>query len=483
MRKHKEKRIVEVNITQYSPKGNGIGFFQLPDGKEQSVEVPFTIPGDKVRSLLLRKRAGIYTSLLEEIVQPSCDRIAPKCIHFGACGGCRWQQIAYERQLQQKEREVRQCFAPFLTYLVDFKPIVPCMPPWGYRNKMEFSFSSNAAKNPFLGLYLDASKGKVFNLEECHLVNGWFAETVKTVRQWWQESHLEAYHPLKNTGSLRTLTVREGMRTGDRLVMLTVSGNPDFALKKHDVEAFAAFVRAAVEDPSRPKANLSIFLRVQQIAKGSPTNFYEFHLYGPDHIREILHIKLDPHEEPHELQFKISPTAFFQPNTRQAEQLYSLALSYASIQSSDVVYDLYCGTGTLGICAAKKAKQVVGIEIAPESTLDAQANAKSNSIQNIDFLTGSVPEMIQMIRKEQKLPLPDIVVVDPPRAGLDPQAIKQVVGLNPKKIVYISCNPASQAANLAELIPAGYRLKLLQPVDQFPHTTHVENIAVLERIH
>lgn len=480
MKKIKKKRIVELDIVQFSPKGNGLGFYLLPDGSSHKVEVPFTMPGDKIRCLLLSKRAGVYASLLEEIVQPSPDRVTPKCRHFATCGGCRWQHMTYENQLQQKERWIHQLFSPYLTHLVNVKPIQPCLPPWVYRNKMEFSFTSNAVKDPFLGLFMDSSRGKVFNLQECHLVNDWFAEVVKATRQWWQESQLEAYHPYKNTGSLRTLTVREGIHTEDRLVILTVSGNPDFALKRHDLETFVAFVRDAIE-PLNPQANLSIFLRIQQIAKGTPTNFYELHLYGPDHLRETLHIAINPTTPPQTLHFKVSPTAFFQPNTKQAEKLYSLALAHADIQQDSIVYDLYCGTGTLGICAAKTAKQVIGIEIAPESTLDAQDNANTNGLSNIVFLTGSVPDVIQTIRQEQKYPLPDIVVLDPPRAGLDPEAIRQVIQLQPKKIVYISCNPTTQANNLKEFISANYRLKVLQPVDQFPQTFHVENIAVLEK--
>lgn len=481
MSRTKQKKSVELEITQFANNGNGLGFFKKGDGNLQEVEVPFTMPGDSVRCLLLRKRKGLYTGLLEEITRPSSQRIVPKCRHFGTCGGCRWQHLAYEKQLEIKEHRIRHYFAPFLTYQVDIRPILPCVPPWEYRNKMEFTFSSNAAKTSFLGLHIDSSRGKVFNLDECHLVRPWFSEALAAVREWWKETGLDAYHPHKNTGSLRLLTLRESMSTEDRLVMLTVSGNPDYAVKKQHLEMFTAFIRSAVE-PVNPNANLSVFMRVHQITKGQPTNFYEFHLYGPDHLRETLNIVIHPNDPPAALSFKISPTAFFQPNTRQAEQLYSQAISLAEINSGDVVYDLYCGTGTLGICAAKKAKHVVGIDIAPESTLDAQANAKTNGIDNIAILTGSVPDVIQAIRNEKSHPLPNIVVVDPPRAGLDPNAIQQVLQLSPQKIVYISCNPATQAENIKEFIAAGYRIHIIQPVDQFPQTFHVENIAILEKV-
>lgn len=477
MSKHPKKREVEVEIESLSSKGNGIGTYVRGDGLSAVAEVPFAVPGDTARALLIRKRRGISSGILQEVVKASPDRVEPRCVHFGSCGGCRWQQLAYSNQLEIKQAMVRHAFARLLTHRVDVKPIVACDPPWHYRNKMEFSFSSNAAGTKFFGLVLDSSRGKVFNLTECHLVNSWFVDGVTAVRKWWMESDLSAYHPPKDVGSLRTLALREGMRTGDRLVLLTVSGNPEYALKKHHLESFVAFMRDAIE-PDVPPANLSIFLRIQQAAKGMETNFYEMHLYGPDHLREELQISYDA-SEPMSLQFKVSPSAFFQPNTYQAEKLYSLALTLAQIPKNSVVYDLYCGTGTLGILASKLASQVVGIEISPESSLDARANAASNGCQNVTILTGSVPDVLENMRAAQSAPPPDVVLVDPPRAGLDSKALKCLIELAPSKIVYVSCNPKTQSENVVELCEAGYQLALIQPVDQFPQTPHVENIAIL----
>ena len=478
--KNKKRRVVDLDIVEFSVKGNGIGYMENSDNSTRAVEVPFTKPGDKVRALLLRKRRGINKSLLEEIIQPAPDRIEPRCLHFGKCGGCRWQHSEYAQQLIRKENFVRHCLASHLTHEIDFRSIVPCKPPWHYRNKMEFSFSSNAAKQSFLGFIIDSSRNKVFNLTECHLTNDWFAECVKAVRQWWLETDLEAYHPYSNTGSLRTLTLREGQRTGDRMAILTVSGNPEYALKKQHLESLMAYLRDAIE-PMDPECYLSIFLRIQQVAKGMPTNFYEMHLYGPDHMREILHITYDAAKKPLSLLFKISPAAFFQPNTAQAEQIYSLALQNLEITPDCVVYDLYCGTGTLGICAAKTAKQVVGIELSPEAALDARDNVSSNGFENVDILCGSVSEVLNDIKQNQSYPDPQIVMVDPPRMGLEPKAIEQILSLHPEKILYISCNPATQSENLSPILEAGYRIKYVQPIDQFPHTVHVENIIILEK--
>ena len=475
-----KKRVAEIKIVEYSKTGNGIGFIEQPNGQQFQVQVPFTMPGDVVRALLLRKRGGVYLSLLEEIVQPSKDRIKPQCVHFAVCGGCRWQHIPYEMQTNCKEGSVRQAFAHLLNPDIDFRPIITSDQPWQYRNKMEFSFSSNAAKTHFLGLVMDSGKGKVLNLTECHLVDTWYLDVLKSVREWWNESGLDSYHASTNTGSLRTLTLREGKRTGDRMAMLTVSGNPEFSLQKHHLDSFVAFIKEAAK-PSDPNSKLSIFLRIQQVGKGMPTNFYEMLLYGPDHIREILHIQLDPDEKPVTLKFNISPVAFFQPNTLQAEKLYSTALQMAQIPKNGIVYDLYCGTGTLGICAAKHAKEVVGIELSPESALDARTNASQNGLSNVTILSGAVRHVLSQMQQEHRFPEPDIVMVDPPRPGLDPDALKQLIALNPAKILYVSCNPVTQAANITELLEHGYRIVAIQPIDQFPQTYHIENIVVLTR--
>ena len=456
------------------------GAFTLSDGAAGKVEVPFSIPGDKVQALLLKKRGGVYSSRLEEITEPSPDRIAPKCLHFGTCGGCRWQQIPYEQQARLKESFVRHCLAPYLTFHVQFKPIITPQSPWNYRNKMEFSFSSDAAKNFYLGLHMDSGRGKVFNLTECHLVNPWMADAVEAVEEWWKEERLEAYHPYRNTGALRTLTTREGIRTQDRMIILTVSGNPDYALKQHQLGSLVAFLRAAVE-PEDASAHFTIFLRIQQTAKGMATQFYEMLLHGQDHLREILYVTLKEGASPVPMKFKISPAAFFQPNTLQAERLYSAALSDLNLKQEDCLYDLYCGTGTFGICAAKEAGQVIGIELMPEATLDAAENATTNGLNNISFLTGSVPKVLEEIKLENKFPKPSIVAVDPPRAGLDPKAIQQVLDLQPDRILYISCNPVTQAQNLAELVSGGYECEIIQPIDQFPHTPHVENIIIMKK--
>lgn len=475
----KKARIVQLKITEFSKEGLGRGVWRPEGGIDHLVDVPFAVPGDEARVSLIKRRGGVYTSRLQEWVHQAENRIAPRCLHFGQCGGCRWQQIPYEEQLRQKENGIRRVLEPYIKENVALYPIIPCLPPWQYRNKMELTFSSDKAGSRYLGLILYGTRGHVFQMQECHLANPWIAEAVRAASQWWADSGLDAYHSGSDRGSLRTLTLREGMRTGDRMVMLTVSGNPDFAISQNQLKDFVSFMKNAIE-PSQPESKLSIFLRIQQIAKGQKTQFFEMLLEGPDHIREIIHIKSAGNKD-HALQFQISPTAFFQPNTRQAELLYSRAIELTQVSEEALVYDLYCGTGTLGICLATQVKEVIGIELSPESSLDARENVKVNHLSNVTIRTGDVGLLLQVLAEESKR-RPEAVVVDPPRAGLDPKALHHILEIKAPKLTYVSCNPMTQAANLGELIKGGYRLKAIQPVDQFPQTVHVENIAILEMV-
>jgi len=469
-----------ITISGFNKKGNGIGRILQNPETDISTEIPFTIPGDVFKTIasLAKKKKQFFRS--ENLTTLSESRIAPRCKHFGICGGCRWQQMAYDEQLRHKEESVRKAFSDMITSDVHFEPIIPCPREWRYRNKMEFSFSGDADHNRYLGLIMDSSKGRVVNLTECHLVNPWYMSVLESVRKWWLETGLSPYRPCKDSGSLRTLVLRESMRTGDRLIMLTVSGNPDYALNNKQLESFVQAVQKEAK-PADPQSKLSIFLRIQQTAKGMPTNFYEMVLFGPDHMREMLEVQIHKNEPPQKLHFQVSPTAFFQPNTGQAELLYSTALQMAGVEEGSVVYDLYSGTGTLGICTAKKAKAVISIEVSPESALDARTNAALNSIENITILSGAVRYLLKQIKEEQKHPLPDLVVIDPPRTGIDAEAMQGLLNLEAPKILYISCNPQTQADNIREIIKNGYRLTALRAIDQFAQTPHVEVIAVLER--
>ncbi len=452
-------------VQTFTSRGYGVALIereaQIPPTE---VEVAHSIPGDKIFFELTRKKRSPKKGRLLEILTPSPDRVEPRCPHARTCGGCCWQQMSYEAQLRQKEERVKQAFQGRFP----IQPIIPCDSPFGYRNKMEFTFSENRAGTRFLGLMIAQAEPYVFNVTECHLCSPWFANVLNAVRTWWETSGLKAYHPPEDTGSLRYLTLREGVRTGQKMAVLNVSGNPAFALNRSQLDSFTAAVRSALP----PDDSIAVFLRIHQSKKGRPTQFFEMHLFGPDHIVEELHLKGG------KLSFKISPISFFQPNTIQAEKLYDAALKL--IENRSVVYDLYCGTGTLGMAAARFAKKVVGIELSPESVIDAESNLIRNNIQNAEIHQGDVGQVLTRLMGEPGFLRPDAVIVDPPRAGLDDLALHHLKTLLPRSIVYISCNPLTQAENVQELLKVGYTLQWLQPIDQFPHTYHIENIAFLE---
>lgn len=466
-----------IKIERFNKKGNGIGEITI-NNILKTVEAPFSIPGDQILPSIPIKKSKTKLNFYDISTQ-SENRITPKCIHFGVCGGCRWQQMAYADQLYHKQKAVETYFSDILPEGLKINDIIPSNE-WNYRNKMEYTFSSDSKNEKYLGLIKAGSKGHVINLSECHLVNPWFVKTLDAIRNWWLNIDLQAYHPYKNIGSLRTLVLREGVRSGDRLAMLTVSGNPEYALNKSQLESFVKAIRESAE-LNHGNSKLSIFLRIQQLAKGMPTNFYEMLLYGPEYIREILNVQISSDLPPQQLTFHISPTAFFQPNSVQAEKLYSTALQMAKIEKGSIVYDLYCGTGTLGLCAAKNANRVYSIEVSPESALDAKTNATLNSIENITILSGAVRHLLKQIKEEKKYPLPDLVVIDPPRSGIDPESMQGLLNLNAPKILYISCCPETQSQNVAVLLKNGYEIIAIQPIDQFAQTPHIENIVILEK--
>lgn len=453
-------------ITHINTKGKPIG--TLDD--KTKVEVVGALAGEEVLvDVGTKKKRGVAKGFLLQVIKPSPERVEARCPHVPQCGGCTWQQMDYAAQLKTKEEMVRTSFGSLLEGAT-FLPIIGCSDPWRYRNKMEYSFSQTSAGKRYLGLILAGGGGRVLNLEECHLTSQWSVGVLKSVREWWLATDLAAYHHFRDTGALRTLTVREALQGRGKLVMLTVSGNPEYALKKEEIQKFSESVIAAT--PAEELADLSIFVRVQQIMKGQPTQFYEMHLHGPDHIVETLYVDIG--SEVRTLQFKVSPSSFFQPNTKQAGVLYSRALQMVQNLKGSTVFDLYCGTATIGLALATVAKEVIGIELNRHAILDAEVNKELNSVTNLTLYHGDVGKVLEEIPQR-----PDLVIVDPPRAGLDERALKNLIALGAPEILYLSCYPPSQAANIVELAKAGYRLVQIQPVDQFPHTMHVENIAYL----
>ena len=426
----------ELFIEESSPRGFGLA---------RTIEVAHAIPGDRVRVELMRKQKRVQKGRLLEILEPSPERVAPRCKHAFLCGGCTWQVMDYSAQVKRKQELLRKLFGDRVL------PLLACEDPWRYRNKMEFSFSENRAGMRYLGLMIAHAEPFVFNLEECWIAPSWMAELLQRVRVWWEAVGLKAYHPHHNSGVLRYLTLR-GSRSGEKMAILNVS-------MEWQEEYEEGFVQAVGE-------GISLFVRVHQTKKGVPTHFTEKHLAGSEALIEELRLKKGS------LRFKISPSSFFQPNPLQAEKLYDTALQF--IDREALVYDLYCGAGTLSLAASLCAERVVGIELNPQAIFDARENALLNGRKNLTFMQGDTGSVLTQLSEK-----PDVIIVDPPRAGLDERALEEIAKLAPKKIIYVSCNPLTQAENIRAL---GYRLESVQGVDQFPHTPHIETVAHLTSV-
>lgn len=447
----------EIEIIELSPKGWGVGI----DRNKKSIEVAHALIGDLIDAKVgKRKKKGLYQARLLSVLKHSSNRVAPVCSHTRICGGCVWQELAYDQQLKEKEQIVHKAFHTE-GVLVDLAPIIPSPKIFGYRNKMEFTFSQNRAGEKFLGLMIAGSR-YVFNVARCHLIDEWASQMLDVTRRWWEEENLMAYQPHKNEGDLKTLTLRQTHATHEKMVVLTVSGD-------HKIPSYASFVKKINE--KIPGENPSIFVKEHHTQKGMPSFDTLIHLSGKKYITEHMVI------EKKILSFQISPTSFFQPNTLQAQTFYQLAFSLLELSKrKSVVFDLYSGTGTLAIIAASFAHRVIAIEQNPQSVEDAKKNAKINKIENIEVYQGDVEKVLPTFHEKM-----DAVIVDPPRAGLSEKTLDTLGSLLPSKILYISCNPITQAKDVAVLIAYGYKINTIQPVDQFPHTPHVENIVLLTR--
>ncbi len=436
--------------------GEGVGSL---DGFK--IFVPNVAPGDTVKVRLGKIKSRYAEGKLVEVVDPSPKRIQPRCKHFDTCGGCVWQFLSYEEQLKVKEQQVRDSVERLANLdgaLV--QPILPSEDPWFYRNKMEFSFGPGAENSAMLGFYPPGYHFEVFDLEECFLQADWTAEIVKKVRDFVNEHKIPIYHSDTHEGLLKNLIVREGKNTGEIMLILVTSTG---VFEHRD-----AFVELFKNDPRIT----SIYWTTVYQVPGQPTWREGQLLWGKPTLSEILRL-----ENGQELRFEILPDAFFQTNTHQAERLYSETLKCADIQEQEVVYDLYCGTGTLGLFCAHKAKAVYGIEVNEAAVESARENAQLNKIGNASFFLGSVEERLKSLTEK-----PDVILVDPPRAGLGERVIEDCVAFGAKRIVYVSCNPTTLARDLKFFAQQNYQTKLVQPVDMFPQTHHIECVTLLEKM-
>ena len=415
------------------------------------------LPGDRVRARVTKVKRSHAEALAVEVVEPGPERVEAPCAHYPACGGCRFQDLAYETQARAKEAQVRDALVR-IGGMPDppLEPILPAEDVFHYRNKLEYSFTQTPS-GPALGFHKAGRWDEVLEVERCWLTSELGNAIRNAVRDWAREERLRAYDQKSHEGFLRHLVAREGRNTGQALVQL-VTAPGRLSDPEHFVDTLRRFpevrsIHWSVNDSAAEVTNL-------------PTTL----LWGEDAIEEELL----------GLRFRVRPNAFLQTNTRMAERLYELAGEYAGLTGGETVYDLYCGIGTIGLSMAARALTVWGVEVSEESVACAIENAELNGISNAAFFAAEAGRALEELHS--RAGDPDVVVVDPPRAGLSGKVIRRIGRLAPPRFVYVSCNPTTLAGNVKELVGEwGYRLERARPVDMFPHTPHVETVALLTR--
>jgi 23S rRNA (uracil1939-C5)-methyltransferase len=462
-RKQKAFLIEQLEITAAAAEGKSIA---KHDGKV--IFIPFAAPGDIGDVWVTKQKQSYAEGTLKHLVKPSSIRTAPKCPHFGKCGGCKWQHVQYESQLAFKEDQVKNDMKRIAKVEVEeFLPIVGSEDIYHYRNKLEFTFSNkaweehfdknNPGRIPALGFHVPGMFDKVLDLEVCYLAPP-LANTIRDrVKSYAIEHDLSFYDIRQQHGFLRNLMLR---CTADNewMVVLIVS-EPEIEIIEHLYKTLSAEIPEVIE-----------WCYVINPKKNDTWSDLEVITYkGNGYLQEKME----------NLVFKIRPQSFFQTNAKQALTLYRIARDFAQLQPSDNVYDLYTGTGTIAQFVAAQCRQVIGIEYVDAAIRDAKENAISNRLDNTAFYAGDMKLVLndELVKKHGR---PDVIITDPPRDGMHPDVVAKINELLPQRIVYVSCNSATQARDLA-LLDTNYQVIKIQPVDMFPHTHHVESVALLHR--
>lgn len=465
-RKRKDLPVLEnVTITDVAAEGNALARVD-----EMVVFVPYAAPGDVVDIKLTKKKKNYAEGRIFNLIKPGDVRISPKCEHFTLCGGCRWQHLPYSFQLECKQKQVADCIqriakveAPEVSTIIGSDSI------WEYRNKMEYTFSNkkwltfeqlNSGEEfpdrDASGFHIPGAFDKVLDITKCYLQDDLGNRIRLFIKNYGKEQGLSFYDLKAQTGFLRTLMIRIAS-TGEVMVVMVFGEN--------DKRAIDALLHAVKEQfPEITSLMYVVNLKVNDTIGDQEIILYS----GRDYIEE----------EMEGLKFRIGPKSFYQTNSLQAYKLYSVARDFAGLTGEELVYDLYTGTGTIANFVARKASKVIGIEYVPEAIEDAKVNAKVNGLDNTEFYAGDMKDILTD-RFIQEHGRPDVMIVDPPRAGMHEDVVKVILNAAPKRIVYVSCNPATQARDIA-MLDEKYRLTAIQPVDMFPHTAHVENVVKLE---
>lgn len=466
-RRKKELPLIEnITITDVAAEGQSIAKID-----DFVVFIPFGAPGDVVDVKIDRKKRRYAEGHIERMVSPSDIRVEPRCEHFGVCGGCRWQHLPYDFQLRCKQRQVEETLRRIgKIELPDISPILGSENIWEYRNKMEYTFSNKKwltfdqlrsgvefPDRDAAGFHIPGAFDKVLDIHRCYLQNHIGDEIRLFIKQWGKEHGCTFYDLREQHGLLRTLMLRIAS-TGEVMVVMSFGEN--------DADVITALMEAIkARFPQITSLNYVVNTKLNDSIADLDIILYS----GAPYIEEQMG----------SLKFRVAPKSFYQTNSRQAKRLYDVVKQFAALTGSELLYDLYTGTGTIANYLAADARHVIGIEYVDDAIRDACINSKVNGIANTEFYAGDMKNVLTD-RFIAEHGVPDVMIVDPPRAGMHQDVVDVILRAQPKKIVYVSCNPATQARDL-ELLDASYHLAAVQPVDMFPHTHHVENVALLIR--
>lgn len=476
-RKHKPFPLLEnVTIEAVAAEGKCVAHVN-----DMAVFVPFVVPGDVVDLQIRKKKHKYCEAEAVRIIERSSLRTTPMCDHFGICGGCKWQNLRYEEQLKAKQQQVYDQLSRIgKVELPEFMPILGSQKISEYRNKLEFGCANKRwytkeeiAQMPpreegtegnlnesAIGFHITGAFDKIYPISKCHLMDDLHNQIRNEIRDYTLAHHFTYYDIRQQVGLLRDMVFRNS-NTGEWMLILQFH----YDEPGDDEKAQQLLAHIAEKFPQ-----LTSILYVDN-QKGNDTfGDLDLTLYkGTDHIFETME----------DLRFKVGPKSFYQTNTDQAYHLYCVARNFAGLTGSELVYDLYTGTGTIANFVARKARKVVGIEYVPEAIEDAKINSQINHIDNTLFYAGDMKDILtdEFVVRHGR---PDVIITDPPRAGMHPDVVNVILNAAPQRVVYVSCNPATQARDLA-LMDAQYRVARVQPVDMFPHTPHVENVVLLEK--
>ncbi|KIX20011.1 RNA methyltransferase [Flavobacterium sp. 316] len=469
MGRKRTEKIVFENVKVLDAGAKGVSVAKAPDGKV--IFIPNVVPGDVVDVQTMKKRKAYYEGKATTIHEFSTDRVDVVCDHFGACGGCKWQNMHYDKQLFYKNQEVYNNLKRIgKIEMPEFEPILGSEKQFFYRNKMEFGFSNSRwmtdeeiksgkefeHKNA-LGFHIPRMWDKILDIEKCHLQQDPSNAIRNEIKEFAVANGLEFFNPRAHEGLLRTLMIRTAS-TGEIMVLIQF-----FKEDKEQRELLLNFLAERFPEITsllyviNGKPNDTIYDQDIKLFKG----------------REYIL------EEMEGLHFSINAKSFYQTNSDQAYELYKITREFAGLTGEELVYDLYTGTGTIAQFVSKQAKKVIGVEAVPEAIADAKENAKRNSITNCEFFVGDMKNVFNddFIKTHGH---PDVIITDPPRDGMHKDVVAQILKIAPKKVVYVSCNSATQARDLA-LMDEMYKVVRVRPVDMFPQTHHVENVVLLEK--